>query len=44
MTKVSYILEKKDKAKLVRAAEKAGVSMSAVISQALAKAGILKAQ
>ncbi len=41
LTKVSYILEKKDKAKVAAAAKKAGVSMSMLITEALADKGIL---
>jgi len=42
LTKISYILSKEDKARVERAAKKAGVSMSALISRALAEKGILK--
>lgn len=41
VTKVSYILEKRDKPKLVAAAEKGGISMSALITNALVSVGIL---
>jgi hypothetical protein len=41
MTKVSYILEKKAKKKLEQAAKKTGCSMSALITKALAVAGVL---
>lgn len=41
LTRVTYILDKVHKAKLEAAAQKAGVSMSVIISRALAKQGIL---
>lgn len=41
LTKVSYILPKKDKPKLEKAAAKAGKSMSAVITEALTSIGVL---
>lgn len=40
MTKVSFIVPKRDKPKLERAAKRAGKSMSAIISDALVQAGI----
>lgn len=40
-TKISYIVEKRDKVKLERAAQKAGVSMIDLITGALVAAGIL---
>jgi hypothetical protein len=40
-TKISYIVEKRDKAKLERAARKSGLSMIDLITGALVSAGIL---
>lgn len=41
LTKVSYILPKSAKPKLARAAKRAGMSLSGLITYALTKQGIL---
>jgi hypothetical protein len=41
LTKVSYILPKRDKPKLERAARSKGLSMSALITETLIAAGII---
>ena len=44
LTKVSYILRKKDKPKLLKAAQAAGLSMSEIITKALVRARILPSE
>lgn len=41
LTKVSYILEKRAKDRLAKAAKRDGLSMSAFISQVLAEKGVI---
>jgi hypothetical protein len=41
LTKISYILEKRSKERLAKAAAKAELSMSAFITQVLAERGII---